>query len=65
MLAGIECDILPDGRLDLAADCLAELDIVVASIHSALNQDEAHMTDRLLRRSSARGSTSSAIRPDG
>ena len=28
VLAGIECDILPDGRLDLADDCLAELDIV-------------------------------------
>ena len=49
VLAGIECDILPDGRLDLAADCLAELDIVIASVHSALDQDEAQMTDRLLR----------------
>jgi DNA polymerase (family 10) len=49
VLAGIECDILPDGRLDLAADCLAELDIVIASIHSAHNQSEAEMTDRLLR----------------
>jgi DNA polymerase (family 10) len=49
VLAGIECDILPDGRLDLAHDCLAELDIVIASVHSALNQDESAMTDRLLR----------------
>ena len=49
VLAGIECDILPDGRLDLAVDCLAQLDIVIASVHSALNQDEAAMTDRLLR----------------
>ena len=49
VLAGIECDILPDGRLDLAADCLAELDIVIASIHSGFDQDEAQMTDRLLR----------------
>ena len=48
VLAGIECDILPDGRLDLAADCLAQLDIVIASVHSALNQSEAEMTDRLL-----------------
>jgi DNA polymerase (family X) len=47
-LAGIECDILPDGRLDLAIDCLAQLDIVIASVHSALNQDESAMTDRLL-----------------
>jgi DNA polymerase (family 10) len=49
VLAGIECDILPDGRLDLAADCLAELDIVIASVHSGFDQDEAQMTDRLLR----------------
>jgi DNA polymerase (family 10) len=48
-LAGIECDIRPDGRLDLADDCLAQLDLVVASIHTAFNQDEAEMTDRLLR----------------
>ena len=49
VLAGIECDILPDGRLDLADDCLAELDIVIASVHSALDQDESQMTERLLR----------------
>ncbi|MGH9373319.1 MAG: DNA polymerase/3'-5' exonuclease PolX, partial [Vicinamibacterales bacterium] len=48
VLAGIECDILPDGRLDLALDCLAQLDIVIASVHSAMNQDESQMTDRLL-----------------
>jgi DNA polymerase (family 10) len=49
LLAGIECDILPDGSLDLADDCLAALDIVVASVHSAFNQDQQQMTDRLLR----------------
>jgi DNA polymerase (family 10) len=49
VLAGIECDIRPDGALDLAPDCLAELDYVVASVHSAFNLDEQHMTDRLLR----------------
>ena len=48
-LAGIECDIRPDGSLDLANDCLAGLDYVVASVHSAFGQDEARMTDRLLR----------------
>src|SRR5687768_5628029 len=48
LLAGIECDILPDGRLDLAHDCLAELDLVIVSVHSHFNQDEAHMTDRVL-----------------
>ena len=49
LLAGIECDIRPDGSMDLADDCLAELDVVVASVHSAFNQDESRMTDRLLR----------------
>ena len=49
LLAGIECDIRPDGTLDLADDCLAELDYVVASIHSSFGQDEQEMTDRLLR----------------
>jgi DNA polymerase (family 10) len=49
VLAGIECDILPDGRLDLNDDCLAELDIVIASVHSAFGQEEREMTDRVLR----------------
>jgi len=49
LLAGIECDILPDGRLDLAEDCLAQLDVVIASVHSHFSQDEPQMTDRLLR----------------
>ena len=49
LLAGVECDIRPDGTLDLADDCLAALDLVVASVHSAFNQDRQQMTDRLLR----------------
>jgi DNA polymerase (family X) len=49
LLAGIECDIRPDGTLDLADDCLAQLDVVVASVHSAFNQEASQMTDRLLR----------------
>ena len=49
VLAGIECDILADGSMDLADDCLASLDIVVASIHSALTQEEAEMTRRVIR----------------
>lgn len=48
LLAGIECDILPDGTLDLAHDCLAALDIVVASVHSHFSMDVAAMTDRVL-----------------
>ena len=49
LLAGIECDILADGTLDLSHDCLAQLDWVVASVHLHRDQDEAQMTDRLLR----------------
>jgi DNA polymerase (family 10) len=48
LLAGIECDILPDGRLDLPDDCLAQLDIVIASVHSHFSMDEPQMTDRVL-----------------
>ena len=48
LLAGIECDIRPDGSMDLADDCLAALDIVIASVHSAFNLDEQAMTDRIL-----------------
>ena len=48
-LAGIECDIRPDGSMDLENDCLAALDLVVASIHSAFNQERRQMTDRILR----------------
>jgi DNA polymerase (family 10) len=49
IFSGIECDILRDGALDLANDALAELDIVIASVHSHLNLEAAEMTDRLLR----------------
>jgi DNA polymerase (family X) len=49
LLAGIECDIRSDGSMDLADDCLAELDVVIASVHSAFNQDESQMTERMLR----------------
>ena len=49
LLAGIECDILPDGTMDLADDCLAQLDFVVGSVHTAFGLEPAAMTDRLLR----------------
>jgi DNA polymerase (family 10) len=49
IFSGIECDILKDGALDLANDALAELDIVIGSVHSHMNLEAAEMTDRLLR----------------
>jgi DNA polymerase (family 10) len=49
LLAGSECDIRPDGTMDLADDCLASLDIVVASVHSGFNQNREQMTDRILK----------------
>ncbi len=48
LLAGIEVDILKDGKLDLDDEVLAELDVVVASIHSYMNLTRSEMTDRLL-----------------
>jgi len=49
IFSGIECDILKDGAMDLANDALAELDLVIGSVHSHMNQESAEMTDRLLR----------------
>jgi len=49
IFSGLECDIRRDGALDLAEDALAELDIVVASVHSHMNLESGEMTDRLLR----------------
>jgi DNA polymerase (family 10) len=49
LFSGIECDILRDGKMDLADDALAELDIVIASVHSHMGIEAAEMTDRLLR----------------
>src|SRR4051794_913964 len=49
VFSGIECDILKDGTLDLASDALAELDLVIGSVHSHMNLEAAEMTDRLLR----------------
>ena len=49
IFSGLECDILRDGALDLANDALAELDLVIGSVHSHMNLEAAEMTDRLLR----------------
>jgi DNA polymerase (family 10) len=48
ILRGIEVDILDNGRLDLPDAVLAELDWVVASVHSKLDQDSAAMTRRMI-----------------
>jgi DNA polymerase (family 10) len=47
ILRGIECDILPDGRLDLADDVLAELEWVQASVHGGQRMPRREMTDRV------------------
>jgi DNA polymerase (family 10) len=48
ILAGSEVDILKDGSLDLADEVLAQLDVVVCSIHSYMNLDRGAMTERML-----------------
>ncbi|HVB88555.1 MAG TPA: DNA polymerase/3'-5' exonuclease PolX [Candidatus Dormibacteraeota bacterium] len=48
LLAGIEVDIKKNGSLDLHDNCLAQLDVVVASVHSHMNMEPAEMTDRIL-----------------
>jgi putative hydrolase len=48
ILTGIEVDILEDGALDQDEDLLAELDVVVASVHSKLRMDGPAMTRRML-----------------
>jgi DNA polymerase (family 10) len=49
VFAGIEVDILADGDLDLSDDVLAQMDVVIASVHSVFNQESAKMTERLLK----------------
>lgn len=48
VLRGIEVDVLADGALDQASTVLAELDIVVASVHSGLRDAEPTMTSRMV-----------------
>jgi DNA polymerase (family 10) len=48
IFSGIECDILKDGAMDLAEGALAELDLVIGSVHSHMNMESAEMTERLL-----------------
>jgi DNA polymerase (family X) len=49
IFSGLECDIMKEGEMDIAWDALAELDIVIGSVHSHMNLEPDAMTDRLLR----------------
>ena len=49
ILSGLECDILRDGEMDIAWDALAELDVVIGSVHNNMNMEPEAMTDRLLK----------------
>jgi DNA polymerase (family 10) len=49
ILPGIEVDILADGALDLDDETLAQMDVVVASVHSLFSQPVEEMTARVLR----------------
>lgn len=49
LLKGIECDILEDGSLDLDDDVLADLDVVVGSVHSKFDLSADRQTERVIR----------------
>lgn len=49
VFSGLECDILRDGSMDIAESALAELDLVIGSVHSYFGLEPAEMTDRLAR----------------
>jgi len=49
VFAGIEVDILADGQLDLDDEVLAQMDVVIASVHTRLEQGREEMTERVLR----------------
>jgi putative hydrolase len=49
ILTGMEVDILEDGSLDLDEDLIANLDVVVASVHSKLRSEKDAMTERMVR----------------
>ena len=49
VFAGIECDILPNGTLDLEDSTLDALDYTVVSVHSSFTQSETEMTARVIR----------------
>jgi DNA polymerase (family 10) len=48
ILSGTECNIGMDGEIDLPDSVLADLDVVVASVHSGFKQPEGEMTERVI-----------------
>jgi len=49
VFSGIEVDLLADGELDLPDDVLAEMDVVIGSVHTLFQQPKEQMTARVLR----------------
>jgi DNA polymerase (family 10) len=49
ILKGMECDILPDGSLDLSDEMLSRLDFVIGSVHARFDMSEAEMTGRVCK----------------
>jgi len=49
ILCGSECDIRASGEMDYPDEILSQLDVVVASVHSAMGQDQATMTARMIK----------------
>ena len=49
ILAGSECDIRASGEMDFLDEVLAQLDVVIASVHNAMGQDQATMTARMIK----------------
>jgi DNA polymerase (family 10) len=49
VLTGLEVDIRADGSLDMPHEVLSELDIVIAAVHSGMNQSEEKMTSRVIK----------------
>ncbi len=49
VFSGLECDILKNGEMDIEDSALADLDLVIGSVHSHMNLDYREMTDRFLR----------------
>ncbi len=49
VLTGIEVNVQPDGSLDMPDKLLAELDVVIASVHGSFRQSREDMTARLVR----------------